>query len=103
MKLRKYQKEDSAIICSWIKDEKGLYQQSAETLGKIPLAADDLNQGYETVMSSNRFIPFSTIDKRDNVVGHLYISYSSKADTVTVHFGYVIINPTLRGNGKCCS
>ena len=26
MELKKYEKEDSATICSWIKDEKSLYQ-----------------------------------------------------------------------------
>ena len=32
MELKKYEKEDSATICSWIKDEKSLYQWSADKI-----------------------------------------------------------------------
>ena len=37
MELKKYEKEDSAIICSWIKDEKSLYQWSADRIEKFLL------------------------------------------------------------------
>lgn len=47
MKLRKYKKEDANIVCSWIKDEKSLYQWSADRIGKYPFAAGDLNRNYE--------------------------------------------------------
>lgn len=43
MKLKEYQQEDSAIICSWIKDEKSLYQWSANRIGKFPLSGNELN------------------------------------------------------------
>ena len=100
MKLRKYIKEDSAIVCSWIKDEKSLYQWSADRIGKFPLFDDDLNKDYEPVISSDRFIPLIAIDENDNVVGHLFIRYPNKTDDRIVRFGYVIINPALRGCGK---
>ena len=67
MKLRKYVKEDSATICSWIKDEKSLYQWSADRIGKFPLLDDDLNKDYEPVISSDKFIPLTAIDEDDNV------------------------------------
>lgn len=34
MELIKYQEKDSAVICSWIKDEKSLYQWSANRIGR---------------------------------------------------------------------
>ena len=37
MKLRPYKAEDSQIICSWVKDEKTLFQWSADRIGKFPL------------------------------------------------------------------
>ena len=46
MKLRKYEKDDSAIICSWIKDEMSLYQWSADRIGKFIILDDDLNKDY---------------------------------------------------------
>ena len=33
MVLRKYEAQDSKIICSWIKDAKQLYQWSADKIG----------------------------------------------------------------------
>ena len=59
MELRDYQKEDSAMICSWIKDEKTLYQWSANGIGKFPLSDNDLNEAYALRMKGNRFIPVS--------------------------------------------
>ena len=100
MKLRKYVKEDSATICSWIKNEKSLYQWSADRIGKFPLLDDDLNKDYEPVISSDKFIPLTAIDEDDNVVGHLFIRYPNEADNSTVRFGYVIVNPAIRGCGK---
>lgn len=100
MKLRKYIKEDSATICSWIKDEKSLYQWSADRIGKFPLSDDDLNKDYEPVITSDRFIPLSAVDENDHVIGHLFIRYPNEADNSIVHFGYVIINPDIRGSGK---
>ena len=102
MELKRYQKEDSAIICSWIKDEKSLYQWSANRIGKFPLAANDLNDDYAPMMKSNKFIPFSAIDEKGNLVGHLYIRYPNEEDEHIVRFGFVILDPALRGcgNGK---
>lgn len=75
MKLRKYQKEDSAIICSWIKDEKSLYQWSADKIGKFPLADDDLDKNYKPNISNNKFIPLTAIDEDGKAIGHLLIRY----------------------------
>ncbi len=101
MILRKYRKEDSAIICSWIKDERGLYQWSADRMEKFPISGDDLNRNYESKINSERFIPLTAVDELDNVIGHLFIKYPSETNNSTVRFGYVIINPAMRGCGKC--
>ena len=102
MELRKYQKEDSAIICSWIKDEKSLYQWSADRIGKFPLTGNDLNENYAPVMKESRFIPLSAFDDNGNLAGHLFIRYPDEKDESIVRFGFVIIDPVLRGcgNGK---
>lgn len=100
MILRQYRKEDSAIICSWIKDEKSLYQWSADRIGKFPLSDEDLNKDYEPVITSDRFIPLTAVDEMDNPIGHLFIRYPNETDNSIVRFGYVIVNPAMRGNGK---
>lgn len=102
MKLEKYKKEDSAMICSWIKDEKSLYQWSADKIGKFPLLANDLNENYAPVMKDDKFIPLSAFDDKGSLVGHLYIRYPNEEDERIVRFGFVIVDPALRGcgNGK---
>ncbi len=42
MKLRPYKAEDSQIICGWVKDEKTLFQWSADRIGKFPLLGNEL-------------------------------------------------------------
>ena len=102
MKLEKYQKEHSAIICSWIKDEKSLYQWSADRIGKFPLSDNDLNENYATMVNNNRFIPLSAFDDNGNLAGHMCIRYPYDEDDNIVRFGFVIIDPALKGlgNGK---
>lgn len=99
MTLKKYQKEDFAVICSWIKDEKSLYQWSADRIGKFPPGDDALNEEYALMMKSKRFIPLSAFDN-DHLVGHLCIRYPKEDDDSIVRFGFVIIAPDLRGRGN---
>ena len=69
MELRKYQKEDSAIICSWIRDEKSLYQWSAERIGKFPLAVNALNDDYALRIKSGRFVPLELSEFMRAIMG----------------------------------
>lgn len=100
MELKKYKTEDSATICSWIKDEKGLYQWSADRIGKFPIAGRDLNEQYAPMIQSNRFIPLSAFDDDGNLVGHMLIRYPDEEDDSTVRFGFVIVDPAFRGQGN---
>ena len=99
MELRSYRDTDSATICGWIRDEKSLYQWSAGTIGEFPLADDDLNKFYAPVIGSKGFIPLSAVDETGTLVGHLRIRYPDEADKSTVRFGFVIVDPALRGHG----
>ncbi len=100
MRLRKYRKEDADIICSWIQDEKSLYQWSADRIGIFPISGDDLNRNYEPFLASDRFIPLTAVDSSDRITGHLFIRYPDADDRTRVRFGFVIIDPAIRGCGK---
>lgn len=100
MKLRNYKKEDSAIICSWIKDEKELYQWSADQIGKFPLLENGLDDNYAPVITDDKFRALSAIDDTGKLIGHLFIRYPNDMDDSIVRFGYVIVNPEYRGLGK---
>ena len=99
MKLRAFQKEDSAVICSWVKDEKSVYQWSADRIAQFPLDDDALNRHYELAHSRERIIPLTAVDESDRVAGHLFIRYPNREDESTVRFGCIIVDPALRGQG----
>ena len=100
MKLRKYQKEDSAVICSWIRDEESLYKWSADRIGVFPLPPEALNDNYAPALDSGLFFPMTAVDEEGRVVGHLFIRYPDAADRGTVRFGFVIVDPGIRGRGN---
>ena len=100
MKLRKYRKEDSAVICSWIRDEESLYKWSADRIGIFPLPAEALNDNYAPALDSGCFFPMTAVDEEDRVIGHLFIRYPDETDRSTVRFDFVIVDPGIRGRGN---
>ena len=57
MVLRKYEAQDSKIICGWIKDAKQLYQWSADKIGRFPLDGNELNEYYASMNGVQSVIP----------------------------------------------
>lgn len=99
MRLRAYKKEDSAIVCKWLRTEDELYMWSADRFNKFPLSGNDIERNYSSQISSGRFFPLTAIDDKESVVGHFIIRYPRDDDNNTVRFGFVIVNPELRGKG----
>lgn len=99
MILRNYKPEDSQIICSWVKDEKTLFQWSADRIGKFPLSGNELNENYSTANVGIDFFPLTAIDKNENVIGHLFIRLPDPDKKSVVRFGFVIVSSELRGKG----
>ena len=100
MKLRDYKSEDSKIICSWIKNEKTLFQWSADRIGKFPLLGNELNESYAQANISIDFFPLTAIDENNNVIGHLFIRIPDPEKKEIFRFGFVIISPEKRGAGN---
>lgn len=98
MKLRNYISEDANTIASWIADEKSLYQWSADRINKFPICGNDINRFYTPIIGTDRFIPLTYVCD-DEIVGHLTIRYPINGNDKVVRFGFVIVNPTLRGQG----
>ena len=99
MVLRKYEVQDSKIICSWIKDAKQLYQWSADKIGRFPLNGNELNEYYASMNGVQSVIPLCAIDEC-TVLGHLFIRYPNKDDKTLVRFGFIILSPESRGKGN---
>ena len=100
MRLRDYVKEDSAIIAGWIKDEKMLYDWSADCIGKFPLSANDLDDYYVSYGKKTKIVPLSMVDEEGRLCGHFFIRFPKEEDKSIVRFCFVIINPALAGQGK---
>ncbi len=99
MTLRPYEAADSKIICSWVKDEKQLFQWSADRIGKWPLEGNELNDNYKD-RNPDFFIPLTALDEKGQPAGHLFILYPDETNKTLVRFGFVILSPELRGKGN---
>ena len=99
MILRNYNKEDGDLICSWIQDEAELYRWSADRYGFFPLLPYSIDENYIPQLKTGRFIPLTGIDEEGKPVGHLIIRYPKENDDSSVRFGFVIVDPGIRGKG----
>ena len=99
MILRKYIKEDSPIIATWLRTEEELYKWSADRFNKYPLEENDIEENYAPQIESGRFFPLTAEDEEGNVIGHFIIRYPRDDDESSVRFGFVIVDPKLRGKG----
>ena len=99
MRLREYKQEDAGIIAGWLRSEEELYRWSADRFNKYPLSGDDINENYAPQMETGRFFPLTAVDDQGAVIGHFIIRYPREDDNRSVRFGFVILDPSLRGKG----
>ena len=99
MELREYRKEDAVTICKWLRTEDELYRWSADRFNKFPLLENDIEENYVPQIESGRFFPLTAIDEKGTQVGHFIIRYPREDDDSTVRFGFVIVDPEIRGKG----
>ena len=99
MKLREYKPEDASVICKWIRSEDELYKWSADRFNKFPLPDYIMNINYSEQVAGGRFFPLTATDDEGKVVGHFIIRYPKADDNSSVRFGFVIVDPDVRGKG----
>lgn len=97
MKLREFRNGDADIICKWIRTEAELYRWSADRFNKFPLTGEDIIENYAPQTASGRFFPLTAVDDDGAAVGHFIIRYPREDDDSSVRFGFVIVDPELRG------
>lgn len=99
MKLREYKKEDAVIIAGWLRSEEELYKWSADRFNKYPLSGEDINENYTPQLETGRFIPLTAVNDHEDVIGHFIIRFPRDNDDSSVRFGFVIVDPAVRGKG----
>ena len=97
--LRKYDPEDAKTICRWLTSETGVFEWSADRIGRFPPGADDINAHHEHTMRTERFMPYSYVKEDGSLAGHIAIRFPDENDLTSARLGFVIIDPALRGCG----
>lgn len=99
MILRAYTREDSPVIAGWVRTEEELYRWSSDRYGFFPLLPYSIDENYIPQLQTGRFIPLTGVDEEGRPVGHLIIRYPNENDDSSVRFGFVIVDPEIRGKG----
>ena len=99
MKLRNYRTEDAPYICGWITDETAFYEWSAGVLGEYPVTAEAFDAKTQSSLAAGRFFALTYADDNDRPAGHIIIRHPDAQDDTLIRFGFVIIDPELRGRG----
>ena len=99
MHLRAFREEDAEIIAGWLRSKEEFYKWSADRYNQFPLTGDDINRNYAPQQSSGRFYPLTAVNEHGDVIGHFIIRYPKADDDTSVRFGFVILDPALRGKG----
>ena len=90
LRLRPYNKNDAETILSWTKDETAFYKWTAGVLGKYPLSVEQFNE-------VSNAMAFTAVDD-DEIAGFFTMRRPTKSHD-ELRFGFVIVNPAIRGKG----
>lgn len=90
LRLRPYMESDGEKILSWCTDEKMFYQWTAGVLGPYPLTLERFHQ-------SRPLMRFTALEDQEPVGFFTLRNPNESVDEV--RFGFVIVNPKLRGKG----
>lgn len=97
LKIRPYRPEDADTILGWIADETAFRKWSADRFDHYPLKPEELSSHYAAQSENETFFPIC-IEKESSLIGHLIMRYPGEDKTV-LRFGFVILDPALRGKG----
>lgn len=95
--LRPFKNSDARIITSWVKSKREFFMWSAGRLGDYPLTINSFLEISDSLSNDTR--TFWMVACEDEVpFGFIQLRYPTEAPDI-IRFGFVIINPELRGQG----
>lgn len=97
LELRPFSDSEAGRILSWSGDEAAFRKWSADRYGKFPIVPEDMLSFYREASKNGWFFPY-TAYKDGEPVGHLIIRFPYNNNR-TARFGFVIVDPALRGRG----
>ena len=101
IRLRPYNKTDAEKIVTWSQDERALRLWSADALCEFgyPLRPEHLNEYYDRQAGNPNLWQMTATDEGNQPVGHFTMRYLGP-ETNTVHLGFIILDPSQRGQGQ---
>jgi len=96
-RVRPYRSEDAKEIVKWTKDKEPFYLWSAGRLGDYPITVERLQEATSGRIDSDRYFPFVAVEDNE-VVGFFTLRHPGE-DYDELRFGFVIVNPEIRGKG----
>ena len=90
LRIRPYKATDADTILSWCRNEKAFYQWTAGILGNYPITP----KAFKFVES---LMPFTAFDET-GIVG-VFTLRNPGNSLDELRFGFVIVNPDIRGKG----
>ena len=98
MILRESRKEDAETVASWVRDEKTMYQWSAFWIREYPFTGAKLNDVLDAMKEQVKLHPLLFCEDDGMPRGFLFIRFLDET-LRKVRFGFVIVDPELRGKG----
>lgn len=99
--LRPYKPCDAERIAAWCDTELTIRRWSADKYAAFPPTAEEINENYLKnnggCNEADNFYPFTAFNG-EGAVGHLVMRFTD-SERKTVRFGFVILNPEMRGQG----
>ncbi|MDP4152773.1 MAG: GNAT family protein [Bacillota bacterium] len=96
-RLRPYKDADAEYIIKWMEDESSFVKWCANHF-QYPLTLEELHNYKDFHDKDEKSLLFTAVDENGVPMGHILfdkIDYSENS----VHFGHVIVDPKVRGNG----
>ena len=82
---------------TWANDEEGFYKWSAGILGSFPISEERMIEAASARDNSDTYFPFTAFDE-SGPVGFFTMRIPGESNE-EVRFGFVIIDPEIRGKG----
>lgn len=97
LRLRPYKPCDAKEIVTWIGDVFSFRQWCADRFENYPLTTEALNAHYAAQDMNDGFYPMTAYDE-NGLVGHMILRFTDPEKT-RLRFGFVLVNPRMRGRG----
>ncbi len=97
LRLRPFRAPDAKKIITWTSAPEEFYKWSAGIMGDYPVSEQRLLQAVSAREDNPRYFPLVAFDE-SGPVGFFTVRTPGEDDK-KVRFGYVIVDPTIRGKG----